>query len=102
VIDGSSLDSAGTASPVPAESSVELDRIRRRFAEVSVADAQEGMRRARPLLADLSARLGRGPVPDLGPGAVPDQLTVLVYDAYRAGLGSGVRSRLTALRRGLP
>ena len=51
---------------------------------------------------DLGARLGRGPVPDLGPAVVPDQLTVLVFDAYLAGLGSGVRSRLTALRRGLP
>ena len=102
MIDSSTLDSAGTGSPVPAESSVELDRIRRRFTELSVADAEDGMRRARPLLADLGARLGRGPVPELGPAAVPDQLTVLVYDAYRAGLGSGVRSRLTALRRGLP
>lgn len=81
---------------------MELDRIRRRFTELSVADAREGMRRARPLLADLGARLGRGPVPDLGPAAVPDQLNVLVFDAYRAGLGSGVRSRLTALRRRLP
>ena len=102
MIDTSALHSAGTGSPVPAESSVELERIRRRFTELSLADAQEGMRRARPLLAVLGARLGLPPVPDLGPAVVPDQLTVLVFDAYLAGLGSGVRSRLTALRRGLP
>ena len=81
---------------------MELDRIRRRFTELSLADAQEGMRRARPLLADLCARLGRGPAPDLGPAVVPDQLAVLVFDAYRAGVGAGVRPRLTALRRALP
>ena len=39
MIDTSALHSAGTASPVPAESSVELERIRRRFTELSVADA---------------------------------------------------------------
>ena len=102
MIDTSALHSAGTASPVPAESSVELDRIRRRFTELSVADAQEGMRLALPLLADLGARLGRGPVPDLGPAAVPDQLTVLVFDAYAAGCGEGVAEALAEVRRALP
>ena len=42
-------------------------------------------------------------VPDLGPGVVMDQLTVLVYDACAAGAGrSLVRERLSALRAALP
>ena len=60
------------------------------------------MRQARPLLDRLTERLGQPSVPDLGAAVVPDQLAVLVHDAYRAGVGSGLRSRLTALRRGLP
>jgi len=101
VIDASALHSAGTGSPVPAESSVELDRIRRRFTELPLADAEDGMRHARPLLDDLSGRLGHPPVPDLGPAVVPDQLSVLVYDAYLAGLGEGMAERLARLRRSL-
>lgn len=101
MIDSSALHSAGTGSPVPAESSVELERIRRRFTELSLADAEDGMRRARPLLDDLSARLGRPSVPDIGPAVVPDQLTVLVYDAHLAELGEGVAERLAQLRRSL-
>jgi hypothetical protein len=102
VLDTSDLDSAGTGSPVPAESSVELDRIRRRFGELSVADAQEAMRLARPLLDRLGIGLGHAPVPDLGPAVVPDQLTVLVHDAYRLGHGDGLAERLSELRRSLP
>ena len=81
---------------------MELERIRRRFTELSVADAQDGMRRARPLLADLSDRLGHGPVPDLGPAAVPDQLTVLVHDACLAGCAEGLAEALAEVRRALP
>lgn len=101
MIDTSALHSAGTGSPVPAESSTELERIRRRFTELSPAAAEEGMRQARPLLDHVTERLGQPPVPDLGAVAVPDQLAVLLFDAYRAGLGEGLAARLADLRRSL-
>ena len=102
MIDTSALHSAGTGSPVPAESLQELARIRRRFTELTVPAAGDGMRRARPLLDRLTDRLGQPPVPDLGPAAVPDQLAVLVFDAYAAGMGSDLAVQLAALRRSLP
>ncbi len=37
-------------------------------------------------------------VPDLGPGTVMDQLTVMAYDAGRAGLDPGARPRAAAAR----
>lgn len=80
---------------------MELDRIRRRFRELPVADAISGMRRARPLLDRLSGRLGQPTVPDLGPATIPDQLAVLVHDAYRIGMGDGLDGELADLRRGL-
>ncbi|HEY6741324.1 MAG TPA: hypothetical protein VI110_03120, partial [Lapillicoccus sp.] len=39
------------------------------------------------------------PVPDLGPATVMDQLTVMVFDAARAGLNP--QAELAALRRAL-
>lgn len=80
---------------------MELDRIRRRFRELPLARAEEGMRRARPLLDRLSAGLGLPPVPELGPAAVPDQLAVLVFDACRDGTGAGLAEELADLRRSL-
>lgn len=101
MIDTSALHSAGTGSPVPAEAFQELTRIRRRFTELPIPAAELGMRRARPLLDRLSGRLGRPPVPDLGPATIPDQLTVLVFDAYRIRRGDGVGEELAELRRSL-
>ena len=101
MIDTAALDSAGTGSPVPAECIQELDRIRRRFRELPLARAEEGMRRARPLLDRLTARSGLPPVPDLGPAAVPDQVTVLVFDACRDGADTGLADELADLRRAL-
>lgn len=80
---------------------MEVDRIRHRFAVLPVADAEIGMRRARPLLDLLSSRLGQPEVPELGPAVMPDQLAVLVFDAYRAGMGDGVAEALADLRRAL-
>jgi hypothetical protein len=54
----------------------------------------------REVLARLTA-LGLPEVPDLGPAAVMDQLTVLVYDACRDGAGDGLETELAALRRAL-
>ena len=114
-------DSAGAGSPAPAESSavpstagsgadvvapearVELDRIRRRWAQLPVDRAEARMPVLRGLLADLAPRSTpvAVPVPDLGPAVVVDQLTVLVWDAYAAEGGDGVPQLLTEARRDL-
>ena len=81
---------------------MEVDRIRRRFVELSVRAAEEAADLVRELVDDLAEEFGQPPVPDLGPAVIPDQLTVLVFDTYAAGLGSDLTERLTALRRSLP
>ena len=126
-----STDTAGTGRPVPAvpsvagpatsaherpqdagrpahdvvapEARVELDRIRRRWAELPLAHAQSRMPLVRSLLADLGPRSApvRAAVPDLGPAAVADQLSVLVWDAYAAGRGDGIPALLSDVRRTL-
>ena len=53
----------------------------RRWQELPLDRALSCMPRVRLLLDDLGGRA----VPDLGPAAVMDQLTVLVYDACEAG-----------------
>jgi hypothetical protein len=55
------------------------------------------MPRVRLLLEDLADPA----VPDLGPGVLMDQLTVLVYDACEAGRADGLDERLADLRRSL-
>ena len=114
-------DTAGAGSPAPAVSSagpgaagggadvvapearVELDRIRRRWAELPVDRAEARMPVLRRLLADLAPRSAPvpTPVPDLGPAVVVDQVTVLVWDAYAAGRGDGIPQLLTEARREL-
>ena len=105
------------------EARVELDRIRRRWAELPLERAEAAMPALRRLLADLAPRSLRlladippaggrpGPgdvghpqgvaVPDLGPAVVVDQLTVLVRDAYAAGCGDGIPELLARARRDL-
>jgi hypothetical protein len=112
-----SNDTAGAGSPAPAVSSpapdavatgadvvapearVELDRIRRRWAELPLDRAEARMPLLRQLLADLAPR--SSVVPDLGPAVVVDQLTVLVWDAYANGGGDGIPVLLTRARREL-
>jgi len=111
-------DTAGAGSPAPAvplsasgasgsgvdvvapAARVELDRIRRRWAQLPVDRAQARMPVLRLLLADLAPRSAPvpAPVPDLGPAVVVDQVAVLVWDAYAAGGGDGIPQRLTAAR----
>jgi hypothetical protein len=108
---------------VDAEARVELDRIRRRWAELPLDRAEARMPLLRHLLADLTSRAPRliakyppgealsGPdtvgssqeveVPDLGPAVVVDQLAVLVWDAYANGHGDGIPQLLTGARRRL-
>jgi hypothetical protein len=63
------------------------------------------MPRVRLMLDDLAAatapRASGATVPDLGPAAVMDQLTVLTYDACEAGRSAGLEQRLADLRRSL-
>jgi hypothetical protein len=118
VTDPRTTDTAGAGSLAPAVSSpptdpeqpapvdvvtpearVELDRIRRRWAELPVDRAQARMPVLRRLLADLAPR--PTPVPDLGPAVVVDQVAVLVWDAYAAGGGDGIPQRLADVRREL-
>ncbi len=114
-------DTAGAGSPAPAVPSadpgaaggagdvitpgarVELDRIRRRWAELPIDRAEARMPVLRRLLADLARRSAPvpTPVPDLGPAVVVDQLTVLVWDACAAGAGDGIPQLLTEARREL-
>ncbi len=89
----------GRVRPVPREAAVELDRLARRWAELALARAELGMPSVRAALGDLASRCGPDPVPDLGPGVVVDQLTVLVWDAYAAGRGDGIPALLADLRR---
>ena len=55
----------------------------RRWRQLPLDHALSRMPPVRLLLDDLAGP--SGPVPDLGPAVVMDQLTVLVYDACEAG-----------------
>jgi hypothetical protein len=90
-------------SPVPQEVSDELRRVVRRWQQLPLDRALSCLPAVRALLDELAPLGGAGStVPDLGPGVVMDQLTVLVYDACAAGAESPVRERLSALRAALP
>ena len=94
------------ADVVPPEARLELDRIRRRWAELPLDRAERRMPVLQRLLADIASRtvvLTEPParVPDLGPAVVVDQLPVLVWDACAAGRGDGIPPLLTDLRRHL-
>ena len=119
---GADAGRAASGDVVAPQARTELDRIRRRWAELPIAAAEQRMPVLRHLLADLAPRtLPRlialqSPerpqaevagvqevveVPDLGPAVVVDQLSVLVWDAYANGNGDGIPDLLTAARRAL-
>ena len=102
-VSSGSPDAAGAGADVVApEARVELDRIRRRWAELPLDRAESRMPVLRRLLADLTPRSHPQPVvPDLGPAVVVDQVAVLVWDAYAAGRGDGIPQLLTGARRDL-
>lgn len=94
---------------MPSLGDAELERVVRRWQQLPLDRALLVYPQVRELvqqLADDTAReTGRSVtvVPDLGPGVVMDQLTVMVYDWRQAGLAEdGLEGRLTALRRSLP
>ena len=91
-------DAGGAGDVVAPEARVELDRIRRRWAELPIDRAESRMPVLRRLLADLTPG---SVVPDLGPAVVVDQVSVLVWDAYATGRGDGIPELLTIARREL-
>ena len=119
---GADAGRAASGDVVASQARTELDRIRRRWAELPIARAEQRVPVLRHLLADLAPRtfprlLALQPperpqaevagaqevaeVPDLGPAVVVDQLSVLVWDAYAQGNGDGIPDLLTAARRAL-
>lgn len=71
----------------------------RRWQQLPLDHALSCVPAVRRLLDDLAG--SAGPVPDLGPGVVMDQLSVLVYDACEAGSQEPLTARLGELRRSL-
>ena len=86
--------SQALGSPVRREVETELERVAERWRQLPLDRALLYSGRVRALvqsLADRSAQLGGTPsavVPDLGPGTLLDQLTVMVYDASAAASAS--------------
>lgn len=91
---------------MPQGVSDELQRVVRRWQQLPLDHALSCVPQVRLLLDDLAPEsvpdLGPvGPVPDLGPAVVMDQLTVLVYDTCAAGHGDELELRLADLRHAL-
>jgi hypothetical protein len=84
------MSSTTPRSPVPAEISVELERLVQRWSQLPLDHAASHSRGVRSLiqsLADGVAYVSGVPsaiVPDCGPQTLMDQLTVMVYDASLA------------------
>ena len=87
----------------------ELERVVRRWQQLPLDRALPAVPGAFTVVQDLADEVARTagspvlPVPELGPAALMDQLTVMVYDWRSAGLPEEeLAQRLTALRRALP
>lgn len=84
---------------------VELGRLVERWQQLPVDQALSRTPAVRPVVQQLADAVAdvegrpRVPVPDLGPGVVMDQLTVMVFDAAEAGLDP--TAELRDLRRAL-
>jgi hypothetical protein len=84
---------------------VELGRLVERWQQLPLDQALSCAPAVRPVVQQLADAVAdvegrpRGPVPDLGPGVVMDQLTVMVFDAAEAGLDPS--AALRDLRRAL-
>ncbi|MFC7486387.1 hypothetical protein ACOCJ7_14170 [Knoellia sp. CPCC 206453] len=86
---------------LPEDVSRELERVVRRWRELSADHALGASGDVRELVQDLAAVTAKQPVPELGPVVLIDQLRVLVWDAASAGVPDLV-DRLADLRRRLP
>jgi len=78
------VSSTPSIDPRPDAVRVELARIERRWRQLPLDRAVEGMPRLRHTLNALTDAAGQPPVPDLGPGPALHQLAVLVWEACRA------------------
>ena len=87
-------------SPVPQEVSTELRRVVERWHLLPLDHTLSSVPAVRSLLESLAPAEA---VPDLGPGVLMDQLTVLVYDtcAREPAELDELRGRLEALRQSL-
>lgn len=86
---------------LPEDVSRELERVVRRWRELSADHALAASGDVRELVQDLAAATAGQPVPGLGPTVLIDQLRVLVWDAASAGVPD-LADRLADLRRRLP
>ncbi|EAP97235.1 hypothetical protein JNB_17233 [Janibacter sp. HTCC2649] len=86
---------------LPDDVSRELERVVRRWRELSADHALAASGAVRELVQDLAAVTAHQPVPELGPVVLIDQLRVLVWDAASAGVPD-LTDRLADLRRRLP
>ena len=86
---------------LPEDVSRELERVVRRWRELSADHALAASGDVRELVQDLAAVTAGQQVPELGPAVLIDQLRVLVWDAASAGVPE-VAERLADLRRRLP
>ncbi|GGB48317.1 hypothetical protein GCM10011492_44460 [Flexivirga endophytica] len=86
----------------------ELRRVTRRWQQLTPDQMSENASLMRDLAQQLADRTRRAQgleplaIPDLGDAVLADQLTVMVYDACRAGLDPQALQGLTELRRTLP
>lgn len=93
----------GALDVVPPEARVEVDRIRRRWSELTLDTAGAAAPAVRAVVEAIAGRIApEAAVADLGPAVLPDQLAVVVWDAYAADLGDGVVDLVRAARRALP
>src|SRR3954454_6427417 len=97
-------------SPTPHEVSDELRRVVERWQQLPLDRALSRMPAVRAAVQSLADRVARArevpvlQVPDLGPAAVMDQLTVMVFDLFRTAPGTdpaGVVDALAGIRRSL-
>ena len=97
-------------SPTPHEVSDELRRVVERWHQLPLDHALSRVPSVRALVQSLADRVAgsRGvdaqPVPDLGPAVVMDQLSVLVFDLFRAEPDADARvvaDALAGIRRSL-
>ncbi|WP_299443597.1 hypothetical protein [uncultured Phycicoccus sp.] len=93
----------GVVDSVPPEATLEVDRIRRRWSELTLEKAAAAAPAVRGVVEAVARRTApEAAVGDLGPAVLPDQLAVVVWDAYAAGLGDGIVDLLAEARRTLP
>jgi hypothetical protein len=96
--------SAATRSPVPQEVQTELERVVERWRQLPLDDALSYAGRVRALVQVLADGVAHATgvhasaIPDCGPAALMDQLTVMVYDASAAAGNSAAAGTSTLVQ----